>query len=361
MSNILLINLGGTSTKLAIFADEKMLVDCTIRHTDKEIQSCDTNEKQVCFRKKQITEWMENNPYSLNEIDAIVIRSSGAGMCKKGGTYLVTGKLKKGMIEAYKNSFPLAGHPSFYVLPLVEELIEGRKIPIYIVDPDGVDEFNDVAYITGHPDFPRSSGFHVLNQKAVARRACRDLDIKYTDAKLVVAHMGGGISIAAHDHGNVIESTSGGSAGEGPFGTNRTGPLPLNKLVDCCFDGKHTKKDINNMIMTGGGFLAHTGYTDLRIIEQKAAEGDKNCDLVIRAFIYQVNRYIGAQFTTLNCEADAFVLTGGIAYSDRVVEGVRSCVGKLAPVIVYPGEEENKAMVEGVLTVLRGETKPIIL
>lgn len=361
MNRILLVNLGGTSTKLAIFDDEMLLVEGTIRHTDEEIQACDTNEKQVSFRKKMITNWLDESPYSLESINAIVIRSSGAGMCKRGGTYLVTGRLRDGMMEAYKKSFPLAGHPSFYVLPLVEEVIGDLDIPVYIVDPDGVDEFNDVARVTGHPDFPRSSGFHVLNHKAVARRACKDMNMKYTDAKLVVVHMGGGVSIAAHDHGNVIESTSGGSAGEGPFGTNRTGPLPLNKIIDCCFDGKHTKKDINSMIMTGGGFLAHTGYTDLRIIEQKAAEGDANCDLVIRAFIYQVNRYIGAQFTVLNCEADAIVLTGGIAYSDRVVNGIKSCVGKLAPVMVYPGEEENKAMVEGVLTVLRGEIAPIIL
>ncbi len=116
-----------------------------------------------------------------------------------------------------------------------------------------------------------------------------------------------------------------------------------------------------DLIMTQGGFLAHTGCTDLRIIEQKAADGDAHCDLIIRAFIYQVCRYIGAQFTVLNCQADAIVLTGGIAYSQRVVGGIRDCVGKLAPVLVYPGEKENEAMVDGVLSVLRGERSPIIL
>lgn len=361
MHRILIFNLGGTSTKLAVFEDETLKAEGTIRHTDEEINACTDNAAQIAFRKDAIVKWIEENSISLDTLDAVVIRSSGAGMCKRGGTYLVTGKLRDGMYAAYQGSFPKAPHPSFIVLPLADEILEGRNIPVYIVDPDGVDEFQDVAYISGHPAFRRSSGFHVLNQKAIARKAAKDLGKTYEEANLVVAHMGGGVSIAAHRRGLVVDSTSGGSAGEGPFGTNRTGPLPLNKLLDFCFDGQHSKKDAMNLIMTGGGFLAHTGYTDLRIIEQKAAEGDANCDLIVRAFIYQVCRYIGAQFTVLNCEADAIVLTGGIAYSDWVTGGIRSCVGKLAPVLIYPGEKENEAMVDGVLSVLRGERAPIVL
>ena len=361
MHRILIFNLGGTSTKLAVFDEETLVVEGTIRHTDREIQGCTDNAEQIAFRRGAIEAWLLENHISLDDLSAVVIRSSGAGLCKKGGTYLVTGKLRDGMYAAYRGSFPKAPHPSFIVLPLADEILGSRPVPIYIVDPDGVDEFQDVAYITGHPDLPRSSGFHVLNHKAIARKASRDLGKRYEDADLVVAHMGGGISIAAHRHGLVVDSTSGGSAGEGPFGTNRTGPLPLNKLVDRCFSGAYTKSEIMDLIMTQGGFLAHTGCTDLRIIEQKAADGDAHCDLIIRAFIYQVCRYIGAQFTVLNCQAAAIVLTGGIAYSQRVVGGIRDCVGKLAPVLVYPGEKENEAMVDGVLSVLRGERSPIIL
>ena len=299
MHRILIFNLGGTSTKLAVFDEETLVVEGTIRHTDREIQGCTDNAEQIAFRRGAIEAWLLENHISLDDLSAVVIRSSGAGLCKKGGTYLVTGKLRDGMYAAYRGSFPKAPHPSFIVLPLADEIL--------------------------------------------------------------VAHMGGGISIAAHRHGLVVDSTSGGSAGEGPFGTNRTGPLPLNKLVDRCFSGAYTKSEIMDLIMTQGGFLAHTGCTDLRIIEQKAADGDAHCDLIIRAFIYQVCRYIGAQFTVLNCQADAIVLTGGIAYSQRVVGGIRDCVGKLAPVLVYPGEKENEAMVDGVLSVLRGERSPIIL
>lgn len=358
---ILVFNLGGTSTKMALFENEKEISSGTIRHSDEEILACKDNEAQIEFRKEKVQEWLTAENIEISSLDAVVMRSSGAGVCKRGGTYLVKGKLREKMYEAYQSSFPKAPHPSFYVLPLVEKVLGDAQVPIYIVDPDSVDEFEDVARITGHPDFPRSSGFHVLNHKAIGRKAAKDLGKTYESVNLVVAHMGGGVSIAAHKHGMVVDSTSGGSAGEGPFGTNRTGPLPLGKLVDRCYSGEYSKKDIMSMIMTGGGFLAHTGYTDLRIIEKKAEEGDEHCDLVIRAFIYQVCRYIAAQFAVLNCEADAIVLTGGIAYSDRVVSGIRDCVGKLAPVMVYPGEKENEAMVDGVLSVLRGERTAIIL
>lgn len=361
MYQTLIFNLGGTSTKLAVFEDEQLMAEGTIRHTDEDIAACKDNADQIAFRKATIDKWLSDSKINTETLSAVVIRSSGAGLCKRGGTYLVTGKLREAMYEDYRNSFPKAIHPSFIVLPLVDDVLSGKNAPIYIVDPDGVDEFEDVAYITGHPDFRRSSGFHVLNHKAIARKAATDLGKRYEEADLVVAHMGGGVSIAAHKHGMVVEATSGGRAGEGPFGTNRTGPLPLNQLVDLCFDGQHTKKDVMGMLTTGGGFLAHTGYTDLRIIEKQASEGDKNCDLIVRAFIYQVCRYIGAQYTVLNCQADAIVLTGGIAYSDRVVKGIKDSVGRLAPVLVYPGEKENEAMVDGVLSVLRGETEAIVL
>ena len=361
MHQILIFNLGGTSTKLALFEDESLKAEGTIRHTDEEIAACTDNSKQIAFRKEKILGWLQESNISLDGIDAVVMRSFGAGVCKKGGTYQVTGMLRDKMYEIYQASFPLAAHPSAFVVALVEEVIAGHDIPIYIVDPDGVDEFEEVARVTGYPEFRRNSGYHVLNHKAMARKAAKDMGKAYEDVNLVVAHMGGGTSIAAHKHGLVVEATSGGSAGVGPFGSNRTGPLPLNRVVDMCFDGKHTKKDVMNIIQTGGGFLALTGYTDLRIIEQKAAEGDANCDLAVEAYIYQVSRYIAAQCAVLCCDVDGIVLTGGMAYSKRVVEGIRRRIGKLAPVLPYPGEEENEAMVAGVLSVLNGEREAIIL
>ena len=361
MYRILLVNLGGTSTKLALFEDETLKAEVAMRHTDAEISACTDNKQQIAFRKEAAQNWLGESGISLDMLDAAVIRVSKTGLCKKSGTYQVKGKLRDAMYEVYRQSFPLAMHPAFIILPLVDEMLEGRDIPIYIVDPEEVDEFHDVARVTGHPGFPRTSGVHMLNHKAVARRAAADLGKAYEETKLVVAHLGGGVSIAAHDHGMIVDGTSGGSAGEGPFGTNRTGPLPINQLVERCYSGEYKKQDIIKMIMSEGGFLAHTGFTDMRIIEESARNGDENCDLLIRAFIYQVCRYIGAQFTVLNCEADAIVLTGGISYSERVVGSIKDCVGKLAPVVAYPGEEESEAMVSGALRVLRGEAEPIIV
>ncbi len=360
MYKVMSVNLGGTSTKLSIFHDETLFREGTFRHTDEELAACKDNAEQIAFRKSVADRWIAENSLSLDDLDAVVVRvSSTGGMAKKSGAYLISGKLQAFVMDMYEKSFPKAMHPSFITYPLVKSLLGDKDIPIYVVDPEDLDEFDDVARVTGHPDFPRYSGCHMLNQKAVARKVAKDLGKPYNELNLVVAHLGGGVSIASHCHGRVIDGTSGGPAGEGPFATNRTGPLPLDKVVEACFSGKYQKRDMIALLMARGGFVAHTGLTDLRLIEEKAANGDANCDLVIRAFIYQVNRYIGAQYTVLDCDCDAIVLTGGIAYSERVVQGVRARVGKLAPVLVYPGEEETESMVAGALRVLRGEESAI--
>jgi len=356
MFHILSINLGGTSTKLYLYEDEKLLHEGSIRHTEDEIAACADNRAQIAFRKKVALDWIDANRISLDSIDAVVIRLSNTGGATTiGGTYRIEGKLKDAVMKIYEESFPKAMHPSFIGYPLVLSILDGREIPVYAVDPDDVDEFCDIAHITGHPDFPRRSGCHILNQKAVARKASADLGKAYKDTKLVVAHLGGGVSIASHDHGRIIDGTSGGPAGEGPFSTTRSGQLPLDLVAQACCSGKVDMRKIMGIIMARGGFAAHTGMTDMRQIEEKAAGGDENCERVIRAFIFQVCRYIGAQFAALGCEADAIVLTGGIAYDKRVVDEVTKCVGKLAPVMAYPGEEEAEAMIAGVLRVLRGE------
>lgn len=356
MYKILVVNLGGTSTKLALYDDETMVCEGSFRHTNEEIAACADNAEQVEFRKNVCMEWIREKGVNLDELDAAVFRMAyTGGLSTTGGTYCIEGKLKGALMKIYEKSFPKAPHPSFITYPLLLALFDGRDIPVYAVDPDDVDEFSDVAHVSGHPDFPRTSGFHVLNQKAVARKASAQLGKKYQEAKLVVAHLGGGNSIAAHDHGRVVDSTHSGSAGEGPFATTRAGALPADKVAQALCSGKLDLRGFKNMMLAQGGFVAHTGMSDLRDIEKKAAEGDANCDLVIRAFIYHICRYIGAQYAALGCEADAIVLTGGVAYSKRVTEAVSACVGKLAPVLVYPGEEENEAMIAGTLRVLRGE------
>lgn len=356
---IMTVNLGGTSTKLSLFEDEVLLKEGTMRHTDEELSACTDNDLEIAFRKLVAQKWIAENAVSLDKLDAVVVRvTNTGGLATRSGTYQITGKLRDSLVDIYKQSFPKAVHPSILAHMLAESLIEGLDIPIFVVDPEDVNEIQEVAKITGHPDFPRGrmeTGYHVLNHKAVARQAAKDMGKTYHDVNFVVAHLGGGVSIAAHMNGMVIDTTSGGPGGEGPFAINRSGSLPLYPLIEACFSGKYQKKDLLKIVMATGGFFAHTGLTDFRLIEQKAAEGDEKCDLLIRAFIYQVCRYIGAQYTVLNCNCDGIILTGGIAYSKHVVEGIRRCVGKLAPVLVYPGEEESTAMVTGALRILRGE------
>lgn len=356
MYKIMLVNLGGTSTKLALFEDEKLVSEGSFHHSNEEIAACADNAEQVEFRKNVCMEWIKENNVDLDKLDAAVFRMAyTGGLSTTGGTYCIEGALKAALLKIYEKSFPKAPHPSFITYPLLQAIFDGRDVPVYAVDPDDVDEFSDVAHVSGHPDFPRTSGFHILNQKAVARKASAALGKKYQETKLVVAHLGGGNSIASHDHGRIIDSTHSGSAGEGPFATTRAGALPLDSVTKALASGKLDMKKLKEIQLSQGGFVAHTGMSDMRLIEKKAAEGDDNCELVIKAFIYQVCRYIGAQFAALECEADAIVLTGGVSYSKRITEAITDCVGKLAPVMVYPGEEENEAMVSGVLRVLRGE------
>lgn len=357
MYKIMTVNLGGTSTKLSLFNDEKLICEGSIRHTDKELASCVDNNAEVTFRKKVADNWIRENNIDLDSLDAIVVRiTNTGGLSKSGGTYCIEGKLRDNLMKIYQATFPKAQHPGFLAYPVVAAILDGRPTPVYAVDPDDLDDFCDIARITGYPKFRRKSGIHNLNHRAVGRKASEDMGKDYCETKLVVAHLGGGVSIASHDHGRIIDGTHG-AYGEGPFATNRAGQLPLDQVLNAVESGELSAQEVLDICGKKGGFAALTGLTDMRLIEKKAAEGDENCEMAVRAFIYQVCRFIGAQFAALGCEADAIVLTGGIAYDRRVVDEVTKCVGKLAPALVYPGEEETAAMVGGALRVLQGKEK----
>ena len=359
MYKILVVNLGGTSTKLALYDDEKLVCEASLRHSDEELSACVDNAAQIELRKRAILEWVNENGVKLDDLAASVFRmATTGGVCTCGGTYRIEGRLKDILMKIYEGSFPKAAHPALITYPLILAILDGRNVPVYAIDPDDADETIDVARVSGHPDFPRKTATHMINQKAMARKASAELGKKYQETKLVVAHMGGGVSIAAHDHGRIIDSTHP-AKGEGPFAVTRSGPLYLDDVAEALHSGKLNLRDIYEILRSHGGFVAHTGLSDMRLIEKKVDEGDANCDLVFRAFIYQVCRYIGAQYAALDCEADAIVLTGGVAYSKRIVEAVSACVGKLAPVLVYPGEDETEAMITGTLRVLRGEEEVV--
>ena len=228
------------------------------------------------------------------------------------------------------------------------------KIPSFIVEPVVVDEMEDVARLSGVPEMPRKSIFHALNQKAIGRRAAQDMGKKYEDCNFLIVHMGGGVTVGAHKKGRVIDNTNG-LDGEGPFSPERAGTLPAGQLIDLCFSGKFTKDELKKRISGRAGLTAHLGTTDIPAVIQSIEAGDDHARLVLDAMIYNVAKSIGAASTVLCGKVDAILLTGGIAYSDYVISRLRERISFLAPVFVYPGEDEMEALALNALGALRGE------
>lgn len=358
---ILNLNLGSTSTKVSIYEDEKLFQEFTARHTDEEMLAAPTQKEQIAMRKQCIQKWLRESNISLDRIDAAVVRMVGLRRCVKSGTYQIGEVLRKDIYALYEPDGVIR-HSAGLTVPLLEELMEGRNIPIYMVDTVHVNEFKDVARITGHPKFEWVSVQHTLNQKAIARLAAAELGKPYEACKFVVAHLGGGVSIGAHEYGRIVDSSNCGAGCSGPFSPTRTGTLPTMPLIEMCYSGKYTYKEMEKMIMKEGGFAAYLGVTDCRAAEEMAENGDEKADLILRAFAYQVAKEIGAQCAALQFrDIDAILLTGGISYSKRIVSDIKHYLGDVAPVRVYPGEREAEAMVDGVLQVLRGQREAMVL
>lgn len=226
---------------------------------------------------------------------------------------------------------------------IADRLASELGIPAFIADPVGVDELVDVARVSGHRLFQRRSIFHALNQKAVARRWCREQGKAYEEAILIVAHMGGGVSIGLHEKGRVVDVNNA-LNGEGPFGPERSGTLPAGDLVKLCFSGKYQEREVLRMITGQGGLVSFMGSNDMRVAERGFLNGDPEASLYYRAFIYQVSKAIGALGAAAAGRAEAIILTGGVAHGEKIVAGIEECCGFIAPVVVYPGEGELEAL-----------------
>jgi butyrate kinase len=237
---------------------------------------------------------------------------------------------------------------------LAREIGDQLGIPSYIVDPVVVDELSDVARYAGHPLFHRTSIFHALNQKAVAKRYAKEHGKKYEDLNLIVCHMGGGCSIGAHVHGSVVD-TQNALDGDGPFSPERSGSLPTGQLVSLCFSGKYTAGEVRKMLAGHGGLVAYTGSNDMRDLLKAAHNGDKEIAGAVDAFHYQISKEIGAMAVVMKGQVDQIILTGGIAYGKETVDAITDMVGWIAPITVYPGEDELLALAQGALRVLNGE------
>jgi len=346
---ILVINPGSTSTKLAIFEDENCVMSKTLYHRVEELSNFERIIDQKNFRKKVIIEFLKEVGYSLRDFSAIVGRG-GLVRPIPSGTYEVDELMIQDLKEAR-----FGEHASNLGAILAKELADEVDIKAYIVDPVVVDEMIDISRISGHPDFERKSIFHALNQKAVARKAAAKLGKKYEEVNVVVAHMGGGISIGAHRKGKVIDVNNA-LDGDGPFTPERSGTLPLTQLIDLCYSGKYTLEEMKKKIKGRGGLVAYLGTNNAKEIQERIKKGDKKAELVYKAMAYQIIKWIGKMSVALKGEIDAIVLTGGLAYDEKfLVPWIKEKVSFLGPVMVFPGGEEEEALAHGVLRVLKGE------
>lgn len=346
--NLLIINPGSTSTKIGVYENEKELFEETLRHTNEEIKRYDTIYDQFGFRKDVILNVLKEKNFDIKTLSAVVGRG---GMLKpvEGGTYAVN----DAMVEDLKVGVQ-GPHASNLGGIIAKSIGDELDIPSFIVDPVVTDELADVARLSGVPELPRKSKFHALNQKAVAKRYGKESGKGYENLNLVVVHMGGGVSVGAHNHGKVIDVNNA-LDGDGPFSPERAGAVPIGDLIKMCFSGEYSEAEVYGKIVGKGGFVGYLNTNDVKYVIDQMEAGDKECGSVYKAFVYQIAKSIGEMSVVLEGKVDQIIFTGGIAYSPTLVPDLKAKVEWIAPVTVYPGEDELLALAQGAIRVLDGE------
>ena len=350
MIRSLIINPGSTSTKVGIFEDETLVKEETLRHSTEEIESYPSVIDQKDFRKNIILDFLKDNGIDVKSFNVIVGRG---GLLRPipGGTYECSDNLLEDLRKAERGQ-----HASNLGAILAREIGDSIGVPSYIVDPVVVDELEPVARLSGVPEIERISIDHPLNQKAVARRYAREIGKKYEEISVIVVHMGGGTSTGVHKNGRMIDVYSA-LNGDGAFSPERANAVPPLSLIEMCYSGKYTEEEMYKKIHGGGGLNAYLGTNDMREVNSMCEKGDEKAILVRDAFIYQICKNIGASAAVLKGKVDQIILTGGIAYGQVITDAIRERVEWIAPVTVYPGEDELLALAQGALRVLNGEEK----
>ena len=345
---LLIINPGSTSTKIGVYEDEKEVFVETLRHSSEEIAKYDSIFEQKGFRKEVIMNVLKDNNFDVTTLDAVVGRG---GMLKPmaGGTYEVNDELLNDLKIGVQGQ-----HASNLGGILANEIAKEVGGKAFIVDPVVVDELEAVARISGVPELPRKSKFHALNQKAVAKRFGKESKRGYENLNLIVVHMGGGVSVGAHQNGRVIDVNNA-LDGDGAFSPERAGSVPVGDLIKMCFSGEYTQAEVYSKIVGKGGYVAYLNTNDARDVLREKQEGNEFAELIYNAFIYQVSKSIGEMATVLKGKVDSIILTGGIAYSPIVVADIKERVEWISNVTVYPGEDELLALAQGAIRVLSGE------
>lgn len=345
---VLVINPGATSTKVAVFEEEQELLKKSIVHTAQELEGFDRVIDQADFRQRAVLEAVAEGGFRLEDFDAVCGRG-GLYRPIPSGTYAVSDRVMQDVEQA-----PYGEHPSNLGAYLARRIGDLVGIPAFFVDPVCVDEMTEVAHVSGFAEFRRLSQFHALNQKSVGRKAARRLGKSYEEARLIVCHLGGGVSVAAHDHGRVVDVFN--VKDEGSMGMDRGGGLPVNQLIDYCYAGR-SREEVKRTLGRRSGMLSYVGTTDFREICARVVSGDERFTAAYRALAYQLAKDIGAMAAVLHFEVDAIVYTGGMAYEQFFCDDITAYVGRLAPVLRFPGEEEMRALAEGALRVLHGEAQ----
>jgi butyrate kinase len=345
---ILAINPGSTSTKIAVYDDEKPILLRTIRHSAEELSKFEDVIYEFPFRKQLVIDELKRNDIPL-QFDAVIGRG---GLVKPiaGGTY----EINQTMLDDTHSGIAMHNHACNLGCLIAYDI--ARDIPdcrSFIADPGVVDELNDYARISGSPLMNRICIWHALNQRAIAKRFAREIGRRYDDMNLIICHLGGGISIAAHDHGRAVDANNA-LDGEGPFSPERAGSLPAADLIRLCFSGKYTEAQLLKRVAGQAGLTAHLGSNDMRAIEKRISEGDQHAKVIVDAMIYHVAKNIVAEGAVLCGDINAILLTGGLARSEYIITNLRRRIDFLAPVYCYPGEDEMEALAMNALEVLRG-------
>ncbi len=345
--NILVINPGSTSTKISVYADEEVLLRQNIVHTTEQLSRFKTAEEQFDFRLSVVKDELLKQQ-APEHFDAIIARG---GLAKPipGGVY----KINELMCEEVQHA--RRRHVCNLACRIAADLASGMPDCLALIaDPGIVDEQDEVATISGSPLMPRHPIWHALNQRAIARRYAAERGVAYEELNLIVCHMGGGISVAAHRKGRAIDANNA-LDGEGTFSPERAGTLPAADLIRLCFSGRYTEDELLRRISGKAGLAAHLGTNDVREVLRRIEGGDAHAALVLDAMIYRTAKEIAAEGAVLCGEVDAILITGGLAHSDYIMERLRRRIDYLAPIFVYPGEDEMLALAQNALAVLRGE------
>ncbi len=346
---ILAINPGSTSTKIAVFKGEENVLTKKIEHKTDELEKFEKITDQNEYRLNLILDVLNKEGISTSSLGAVVGRG-GLLRPMPGGTYLVTDKMIEDLQKGVQGE-----HASNLGGILAKGIADNEGIKSFIVDPVAVDEFDDIARISGMAEIKRKSLFHALNIKAVSHRLANELSKDLSELNLIVAHLGGGISVAPVQKGRVVDVNNANEMG--PFSPERTGGLPSGDIAKMCFSGQYTLKEIKEKIKGKGGLVAYLGTNDAKEVNEMIDNGNEKARLVFDAMGYQIAKEIGAMATVLNGDIDNIILTGGLAYSKLLTDKITKMVKFIAPVVLYPGEDELEALNEGALRVLEGKEK----